>query len=147
LPSPYGPLSPTAETLSDPDPFRRDIPSPLPHYPRGRLGSQTSWLTSTNGSQTTLTAWSYPTHHEGTLQNASTPDLHTALNRPTTPALANAQVLGGYGYAPGSLEAEKGLAALATPSGTQIDISISRLFTWLVTIWVPLVCLTSIHRV
>jgi hypothetical protein len=53
------------------------------------------------------------------------------LNRPTTPALANAQVLGGYGYAPGSLEAEKGLAALATPSGTQIDISISRLFTWL----------------
>jgi len=142
LPSPYGPLSPTSETLSDPDPFRRDIPSPLPNYPRGRLGSQNSWLTSTNGSHTTLTAWSYPTaYHEGTPSTPSTPDLHSTINRPVTPALANAQVLGGYGYAPGSLEAEKGLAALATPSGTHIDISISRLLTWLVTIWVPLVSL------
>jgi hypothetical protein len=140
LPSPYGPLSPTSETLSDPDPFRRDIPSPLPKYPRERLGSQNSWLTSTNGSNTTLTAWSYPSQHEGTLRNTSTPDLHAALNRSTTPALANAQVLGGYGYAPGNLEAEKGLAALATPSETPINISLSRLFTWLIIIWVPLVC-------
>ena len=145
LPSSYSPSSPTAETLSDPDPFRRDIPSPLPNHPRERLGSQTSWLTSTNRSRTTLSAWSYPTHYEGTIRNASTPDLSTALNSPTTPALANAQVLGGYGYAPGSLEAETGLAALATPSGTQIDISISRFFTWLVAIWVPFVCFSILH--
>lgn len=145
LPSPYGPLSPTAVSLSDPDPFRRE-PSPLPDlpdHPRGRFGSQTSWLTSTNGSQTTLSAWSYPTtHHEGTIRNASTIDLHTpltAVSRPVTPAMANAQVLGGYGYAPGSLEAEKGLAALAAPPGTTIDISAYRLIGWLLTVWIPLV--------
>ncbi|RDB19888.1 hypothetical protein Hypma_012825 [Hypsizygus marmoreus] len=142
LPSPYGPLSPTAETLSDPDPFRRDVPSPLPDHPRVRLGSQTSWLTSTNGSQTTISAWSYPASmHEGTIRNASTPDIHTALtavSRPATPQMANAQVLGGYGYAPGSLEAEKGLAAFAAPPGTTIDISMLRLLGWLIIIWVPL---------
>ncbi|TFK43801.1 hypothetical protein BDQ12DRAFT_643459 [Crucibulum laeve] len=142
LPSPYGPLSPTAETLSDPDPFRRDVPSPLPHLPRDRLGSQNSWLTSSNGSHTTVTAWSYPTsHHEGTVRNASSPDLHTALtavSRPVTPAMANAQVLGGYGYAPGSIEAEKGLEALATPSGTTVDISMYPALGWFITIWLPL---------
>lgn len=142
LPSPY-PLSPTSETLNDPDPFRRDVPTPVPSHPRECLGSQNSWLTSTSGSHPTLTAWSYPTHPEGSLRITCSHDLHAALNRPATPALANAQVLGGYGYAPGSLEAEKGLAALAAPSGTQIDISTSRLFTWLMTIWVPLVCFNS----
>lgn len=143
LPSPYGPISP-ADILGDPDPFRRDNPSPLPDHPRVRLGSQTSWLTSTNGSQTTLSAWSYPaTYREGSIRNASSPDLHTALtavSRPATPAMANAQVLGGYGYAPGSLEAEKGLAALAAPPGTTIDISLFRSIGWLIIIWVPLVC-------
>lgn len=152
LPSPYGPLSPTSEALSDPDPFRRDIPNSLPsspmsrspsppspplHYPRERLGSQSSWLTSTNGSHTTLTAWSYPTTHEESLRNASTPDLHIASTRHGMPALAKAQVLGGYGYAPGSLES---LAALATFSSSQIDIPVSRAFAWLATIWIPFVC-------
>ncbi|GLB34088.1 hypothetical protein LshimejAT787_0109720 [Lyophyllum shimeji] len=139
LPSPYGPLSPA---LSDPDPFRREAPSPLPDQPRVRLGSQTSWLTSTNGSHTTMSAWSYPASvREGTIRNVSTPDLHTALtavSRPATPQLANARVLGGYGYAPGSLEAEKGLAALAAPPGTTLDISMTRLIGWLIIIWVPL---------
>ncbi|KAF8076690.1 hypothetical protein FPV67DRAFT_1649473 [Lyophyllum atratum] len=142
LPSPYGPLSATAETLTDPDPFRRDTPSPLPDHPRTRLGSQTSWLTSSNGSHQTMSAWSYPaSNREGTLRNASTTDLHTpltAISRPTTPQMANAQVLGGYGFAPGSLEAEKGLAALATPPGTTIDISMIRLLGWLIVIWVPI---------
>ncbi|KAF5387916.1 hypothetical protein D9615_000648 [Tricholomella constricta] len=142
LPSPYGPLSPTAEDLSDPDPFRRESPSPLPDHPRVRLESQTSWLTSTNGSHTTMSAWSYPASvREGTIRNASTLDLHTPLtagSRPVTPQLANAQVLGGYGFAPGSLEAEKGLAALAAPSGTTLDISMIRLLGWLIIIWVPI---------
>lgn len=144
LPSPYGPLSPTAEVLSDPDPFRRDGPSPVPHFPRDRLGSQNSWLTSTNGSQTTLSAWSYPTtHYEGTIRSPSVQDLNAPLNggsRPITPAMANAQVLGGYGFAPGSYEAEKGLAALAAPVGTNMEISVYRTIGWLFTIWVPLVC-------
>lgn len=146
LPSPYGPLSPTAQILSDPDPFRRDSPTPLPDHPRQRLGSQTSWLTSTNGSHVTLSAWSYPTSHhsEGTIRNGSSPDLRTDLlpsvTRPATPAMANAQVLGGYGFAPGSLEAEKGLAALAAPPGTEINISVYRAVGWMITVWVPLVC-------
>ncbi|KAF9062522.1 hypothetical protein BDP27DRAFT_1427856 [Rhodocollybia butyracea] len=32
LPSLYGPLSPTSESLSEPNPFRR-MPSPLPQHP------------------------------------------------------------------------------------------------------------------
>lgn len=111
------------------------------------MGSQTSWLTSTNASQATMSAWSYPTthHQEGTVRSGgSSPDLRTDLlrnttPRPLTPAMANAQVLGGYGFAPGSVEAEKGLAALAAPAGTEIDISAYRAVGWLVTIWVPLV--------
>lgn len=142
LPSPYGPISPTAEDLNDPDPFRRDMPSPLPNQPRGRLDSQTSWLTSSNGSQTTLSAWSYPaTVYEGSIRNVSSPDFQTALtavSRPVTPAMANAQVLGGYGYAPGNTEAEKGLASLAAPPGTNLNISVYPAIGWFLTIWVPL---------
>ncbi|KAJ8698800.1 hypothetical protein PTI98_005470 [Pleurotus ostreatus] len=149
LPSPYGPLSPTAEALGDPDPFRR-IPTPLPEHPRQRFGSQTSWLTSVDGSQPTLSAWSFPASsvHEGTIRmnasNASIADLHaellpsTAVSRPNTPALSNAQVLGGYGYAPGTYEAEKGLAALATSSSTSLDVSLYKAAGWLLMIWVPL---------
>ncbi|KAF9498836.1 hypothetical protein BDN71DRAFT_1411815 [Pleurotus eryngii] len=149
LPSPYGPLSPTAEALGDPDPFRR-IPTPLPEHPRQRFGSQTSWLTSVDGSQPTLSAWSFPASsvHEGTIRmnasNASIADLHaellpsTAVSRPNTPALSNAQVLGGYGYAPGTYEAEKGLAALATSSSTSLDVSMYKAAGWLLMIWVPL---------
>ena len=142
LPSPFGPISPTSAGLADEDPFRRDLP-PLPTHPRTRLGSQSSWLTSSNGSQTTITSWSYPTtHYEGTIPNVSTPDLQTALTsteaRPITPALADAQVLGGYGYAPGGLEAEKGLVALATHPGT-IEISLRTVLGWSIMIWLPLV--------
>lgn len=144
LPSPYGPLSPTAESLSDPDPFRRDVPSPVPNFPRVRMESQTSWLTSTNGSHDTVSAWSYPaSHHEGTIRNISSPDLNTPLtavnSRPVTPNMANAQVLGGYGFATGGLEAEKGLSALATPSDMTIEVSIYHAIGWLILIWVPVV--------
>lgn len=148
LPSPYAPTSPTSASLTDADPFRRDLPQ-LPNCPRTRLGSQSSWLTSSNGSHTTITSWSYPTtHYEDTIPNASTPDLQTALatavTRPTTPALADAQVLGGYGYAPGSLEAERGLAALAAPPGTIINISLYNALGWLIMIWLPHVSLLFI---
>jgi len=155
LPSPYGPVSPA---LAETDPFRRDLP-PLPHQQKPRFGSQSSWLTSSAGSHTTVTSWSYPTtYHEGTIPNTSTHDLRTAYSpdprisyspdpqttayspepRPVTPAMADAQVLGGYGYAPGGMEAEKGLSSLATP-GTSIQISLLPAFTWSVTIWLPLV--------
>ncbi|KAF8165605.1 hypothetical protein B0H34DRAFT_762895 [Crassisporium funariophilum] len=141
LPSPYGPISPTSAGLAEADPFRRDLP-PLPSHQRTRMGSQSSWLTSSNGSHTTVTSWSYPTtHHEGTIRNGSSPDLHTALTavtRPTTPAMADAQVLGGYGYAPGGLEAEKGLAALAAHPGTTVEISVYPAIGWSIMIWVPL---------
>ena len=143
LPSPFGPTSPTSASLADEDPFRRDLP-PLPNHPRTRLGSQSSWLTSSNGSHTTITAWSYPTtHYEDTTPSVSTPDLHTALTtadtRTNIPALANAQVLGGYGYAPSSLEAENGLAALAAPPGTVINISLYNTLGWSIMILLPLV--------
>ena len=140
LPSSFGPTSPTSAGLADQDPFRRDLP-PLPNHQRTRLGSQSSWLTSSNGSHTTVTTWSYPTtQYENTAPNVSTPDLQTvsAVTRPITPALAEAQVLGGYGYAPGGHEAEKGLVALATPSGT-IDISLYSVLGWSIMIWLPLV--------
>ncbi|KAJ7228232.1 hypothetical protein GGX14DRAFT_611844 [Mycena pura] len=145
LPS-SGPLSPTAQSLSDPDPFRREVP---PEIPRQRLGSQTSWLTSTNGSQASLSAWSYPTTRRPDEQegdhNASTNNLnaallpsHTAVTRPSTPALANAKVLGGYGFAPVNPDAEKSLAALAVAPGATIDITVYRALGWLIIIWLPL---------
>ncbi|KAJ7246534.1 hypothetical protein B0H12DRAFT_756810 [Mycena haematopus] len=145
LPTPYGPLSPTAQSLSDPDPFHRDTIDPRP-----RLDSQTSWLTSTNGShRTVISAWSYPTtHHQeehgspnGSTHNLNAellPSSHTAVTRPTTPAMANAKVLGGYGFAPAITDAEKNLAALATLPGATIDISVYRAIGWLITIWIPL---------
>ncbi|KAF7355707.1 hypothetical protein MSAN_01488500 [Mycena sanguinolenta] len=145
LPSLYGPLSPTAQSLSDPDPFHRDTLEPRP-----RLDSQTSWLTSTNGShRTVISAWSYPTTHheerEGT-PNSSTnnlnaellPSSHTALSRPATPAMASAKVLGGYGFSPAVVDSEKNLAALAAAPGATVDISVYRAIGWLITIWVPL---------
>ncbi|KAJ4496843.1 hypothetical protein C8R41DRAFT_909392 [Lentinula lateritia] len=141
LPSPHGPLSPTSESLSEPDPFRR-IPSPLPHHPRERfLGSQNSWLSSSNGSHTTLSAWSYPATQAESVHNASSPNLHTTLlpssgaisSRPVTPALSNAQVLGGYGYK----DSEKEGGSTPLP-GTNLDVSIYRSIGWLILIWVPL---------
>jgi hypothetical protein len=130
------PSSPTDALSSDPDPFRRDAPA------RPRLGSQSSWLTSPSGSQISLSAWSYPTSHQGGI---SAVDLNAELlpqcNRPLTPALSSARVLGGYGY---EADSERGIASLAY-NGNDVDISIYRYVCWMVTIWVPLVsppCLT-----
>ncbi|KAF9567369.1 hypothetical protein CPC08DRAFT_814238 [Agrocybe pediades] len=147
LPSPYGPASPA---LAESDPFRRDLP-PLPHQQKPRFGSQSSWLTSSAGSHTTITSWSYPTtYHEGTIHDIDTQDLRTAYSpdplttayspepRPVTPAMADAQVLGGYGYAPAVVEVEKGLASLATHGSATVQISLLPAFTWSVTIWLPL---------
>ncbi|KAG6331516.1 hypothetical protein ID866_7573 [Astraeus odoratus] len=132
LPSPYRPSSsPTYVISEDPDPFRRDVPS------RPRLGSQSSWLTSSAGTHPTMSAWSFPpTHHGG-----SVVDVHAELipppaaSRPATPAaLATAQVLGGYGY---TGDSEKGIASLAV-NEPGIDISYARYVSWLLSIWVPL---------
>ncbi|KAJ7068701.1 hypothetical protein C8F01DRAFT_978000 [Mycena amicta] len=142
LPSTYGPLSPTAQDLSDPDPFRREEPQARP-----RLGSQTSWLTSTNGSQTAISAWSYPTTHKpDDPRNASTNNVNaallqsnTAVTRPNTPALAEAKVLGGYGFSPAAPDAEKSLAGLAVAPGATIDITLTGALGWLLLITVPFI--------
>jgi hypothetical protein len=152
LPTQYcsTPPSPTAESLHDPDPFRRHSPANSmvdlqPGQQRPRFGSQTSWLTSSQGSHTTLTAWSFPaTHYDnGSMQDIPTSSaglLAPPTPRPSTPAVSSAQVLGGYGYNP-THESEKGiaLAKLAAPPGTEVDISIWRLVGWLVMIWTPMV--------
>ncbi|KAG1877487.1 hypothetical protein F4604DRAFT_1757834 [Suillus subluteus] len=128
LPSSH-PSSPTDALSSDPDPFRRDTPT------RPRLGSQSSWLTSPSGSQISHSAWSYPTSHQG---GVSAVDLNAELlpqcNRPLTPALSSARVLGGYGY---QGDSERGLASLAY-NGNDVDISMYRYACWMMTIWVPL---------
>lgn len=142
LPSPYA--TGGGDCLGDPDPFRRDVPTPVydNYHCRQRLDSQTSWLTSSNGSQTNISAWSYPTTpNEGSIRNLSTPDLHTPLtmagSRSTTPALADAQVLGGYGYAPGSTQAERGLKAIPASSSSVTEVTTGRILGWLVAIWLP----------
>jgi hypothetical protein len=141
LPSPYGA---TSETLSgDPDPFRRDLP-PLPNHPRGRLDSQTSWLTSSYGTQPTLSAWSFPpSQHEGSLhspslRSPSVQDFHSNPSRPATPALATAQVLGGYGYGPGN-KSDGSLSSLAAPAGAEINVSLRSVIGWFISLWLPLV--------
>lgn len=141
LPMPYRPVSPTSASVADdPDPFRRSVPQ-VP-----RMGSQSSWLTENSASQTTLTAWSYPTTRPGT-PAPGTADVHTdllpstAVSRPHTPALSSA-VLGGYGYAPTPVThgaAEKALAAFSTAPAKDMDVSAQRIIGWLVIIWVPLV--------
>ncbi|KAI5999860.1 hypothetical protein F5J12DRAFT_270440 [Pisolithus orientalis] len=131
LPSPYRPsTSPTFVISEDPDPFRRDVPS------RPRLGSQSSWLTSSAGTHPTISAWSFPATPHG----ESVVDVRAGLlpaapgSRPATPAaLSTAQVLGGYGY---TADSEKGIESLAT-KGSGVDISYSRYVFWLLSIWVP----------
>ncbi|KAK0207001.1 hypothetical protein DFS33DRAFT_1472195 [Desarmillaria ectypa] len=147
LPLPYSPTSPASASLGDPDPFRREAPTPLPEHPRNRLDSQTSWLTSSNGSHTTMSAWSFPptVHDDASVHSSSTVNLHTqllpsgtAVSRPPTPAMSSAQVLGGYGYTPNHKDTEKNLSSLATTSGTPLDISIYRAIGWLIVIWAPM---------
>ncbi|KAI6046837.1 hypothetical protein EDC04DRAFT_2627739 [Pisolithus marmoratus] len=123
--------SPTYVISDDPDPFRRDVPS------RPRLGSQSSWLTSSAGTHPTVSAWSFPTAHNV----ESVVDIRAGLlphaapaSRPATPAaLSTAQVLGGYGY---TGDSEKGIASLAA-KGSGVDISYSRYAFWLLSIWIP----------
>lgn len=147
LPSHYRPASVTSTIMgNDPDPFRREAPSAQTLvYPGSIVGSQGSWLSSPSASQVTLSQWSYPT----TRPDASMPDLRADLLqaqhlRPGTPAMANAQVLGGYGagYAPGGIETEKGLASFAVTNSTNIDVSVYRAIGWMITIWVPFVSLS-----
>jgi len=136
LPSAYGA---TSETLSgDPDPFRRDLP-PLPDQPRGRLGSFTSWMTSTDGTRTTAPAWSFPPTDGGSC-TPSVQDFQTAVSRsrPTTPALATAQVLGGYGFGPHNTS-EEGLHSLAAPEGAEVNLSLHPVIGWFISVWLPLV--------
>lgn len=148
LPS-YGLASSATHHFGDPDPFRKDGLPPVPEQPRVRLDSQTSWLTSTKGSHTTMSAWSYPTSvRGGSIHNASSLDLRTLTpvssgSRTGKPRLATAQVLGGYGFVRGAREVEKGLAAFAAPLGTIIDMSALHLFGWLLYVWVPLASLLS----
>ncbi|KAI0940092.1 hypothetical protein AcV5_001290 [Taiwanofungus camphoratus] len=137
LPAPYRPSSPTsAEVNDDPDPFRRT-------EPRDRTGSQSSWLTEPSTYQPSLTAWSFPTTRPGTPPSASTADLHTDLLPSTavsrlTPAMASAQVLGGYGYDPEAARSESRMGALASVPSNDLNISVYRIISWFATIWVPL---------
>ena len=129
--------TPTCIITEDPDPFRRDVPS------RPRLGSQSSWLTSSAATHPTLSAWSFPpTQHDG-----SVADLHAGLlspgmaSRPATPAaLSTAKVLGGYGY---TADSEKGITSLAV-ADPSVDISYAKYLTWILSIWVPVVCMTRL---
>ncbi|KZP04567.1 hypothetical protein FIBSPDRAFT_843788 [Athelia psychrophila] len=138
MPSPYRTSVSTTILGNDPDPFRRDTPSPHPSSANSVSGG--SWLTSPSASQATISQWSYPTaaNHE-----QSCHDLHADLlpshSRPSTPAMANAHVLGGYGagYAPGSVEAEQGLASLSM-EGNAIDVSPYRALGWVFMVWLPL---------
>jgi hypothetical protein len=133
LPSPYSRISPTAGAiaLDDSDPFCRDIP-------RARLGSQTSWLTSTNGSHMSMSAWSFSTHGPS-FYSASMHDVHTSstmASRHNKPVLGNAQVLGGYGYAPSEV------GKRSTVSGMDFDVSIGRNLSWFFLVLVPYVSLS-----
>ena len=135
LPSSYG-TSTLAD--SDPDPFRRDLPL-TPNTPRGRFDSQCSWLTSTNGSHTTSPAWSFPPSHDGaSFRSPSIMDHLAVDSRPTTPALATAKVLGGYGFDPHD-KSQGSLDSLAAPEGAEVSISFRHIIGWSVSVWLPLV--------
>ncbi|OSX59418.1 hypothetical protein POSPLADRAFT_1184158 [Postia placenta MAD-698-R-SB12] len=133
LPSPYrtGSSPTSAQFHDDPDPFRSE--------PRDRpLGSQASWLTENSSYQPTLTAWSFPTSRPSSPPpSATTPGPQTELLPSTTaarstPIMANAQVLGGYGY-----DTEKHTNGLALAPAADIDVSVKRTIGWLITIWIP----------
>ncbi|KAI0638426.1 hypothetical protein C8Q77DRAFT_1215235 [Trametes polyzona] len=138
LPAPYRPTSTTSAHInSDPDPFKRQAP---------RMGSQSSWLTEPSTYQPTLSNWSFPTSHPpspppsaATLPGLGTDMLpSTAVSRPLTPAMASAEVLGGYGYVGESGEAEKGLNSFSSQASSDLDMTFYRTAGWLLMIWVPL---------
>lgn len=137
LPSPYRAATPADQ---DPDPFNAKPQAP-------RMGSQSSWLTEPSVSQATLSAWSFPASQPDS-PASSRIDLetgllnHTGETRPSTPALTNARVLGGYGSSPVPMSlsgSEKGLASLSAPPVKGIEVSMFRVIGWLVSIWFPLV--------
>ena len=143
IPSPYRPSSPASSLHDDPDPFRA-----TPAVPR--MGSQSSWLSEPSTAPSTMTAWSFPTTLAATPlpTSSSTLDVRADLlqsherSRPVTPAMSNAQVLGGYGYSPTPVSlgmVEKGLSAFTAAPAKNIDVSIYRLLGWLVLVWTPLV--------
>ena len=112
--SPYWFNAPSSPDLSIPQAFGSI--SPLSYHPSSsptcvlpihsvvmlsshpRLGSQTSWPTSSAGTHPTMSAWSFPPTQRG----GSVVDMHAKLlppavpSRPTTPvALYTVQILGG----------------------------------------------------
>ncbi|OSD04594.1 hypothetical protein PYCCODRAFT_1466053 [Trametes coccinea BRFM310] len=138
LPAPYRPASITSAHINDDhDPFKRQAP---------RMGSQSSWLTEPSVYQPTLSNWSFPTTHPpspppsaATLPGLGTDMLpSTAVSRPLTPAMASAEVLGGYGYVPENSQAEKGFNSFSSTSSGDLDMTIYRTIGWLLMIWVPL---------
>ncbi|KAI0331260.1 hypothetical protein GY45DRAFT_642787 [Cubamyces sp. BRFM 1775] len=138
LPAPYRPASTTSAHINDdPDPFKRQAP---------RMGSQSSWLTEPSTYQPTLSNWSFPSTHPpspppsaATLPGLGTDMLpSTAVSRPMTPAMASAEVLGGYGYVPENSQAEKGFNSFSSTSSGDLDMTIYRTIGWMLMIWVPL---------
>ncbi|RDX53848.1 hypothetical protein OH76DRAFT_1431845 [Lentinus brumalis] len=137
LPAPYRPKSTTSVQINnDPDPFKKQAP---------RMGSQSSWLTEPSQYQASLSNWSFPTTHPPSPPPtaASLPGLgtdllpSTAVSRPTTPAMASAEVLGGYGYNPEAAQAEKGFHSFSSTASRDLDMSVFRTAGWLMMIWVP----------
>ena len=137
LPEPYRPASTTsAQINSDPDPFKRQAP---------RNGSQSSWLTEPSQYQPTLSNWSFPTTRApsppptaASLPALGTDQLpSTAVSRPHTPAMASAEVLGGYGYVPEAAQAEKGFSSFSSSASGDLDMTVFRTGSWLLMIWVP----------
>lgn len=140
LPAPYRPRSATSAQINDdPDPFKRQVP---------RMGSQSSWLTEPSQYGPSLSNWSFPTTRAPSPPPtaASLPALgtdllpSTAVSRPTTPAMASAEVLGGYGYTPEAAQAEKGFSSFSSSSSGDLDMSVFRTAGWLFMIWVPQAC-------
>lgn len=138
LPLPYSRASPC---MADPDPFRRDTPRP-------RLGSQTSWLTSSDGSRSTMSAWSFPTttKNEPSIYTPSMRGCHissTLVSQSIDPVLGGAQVLGGYGFKPSQVE--KAVPLCSSPPCSALDVSLIRNVGWFLFILVPYVSTTSIR--
>ncbi|KAF6762004.1 hypothetical protein DFP72DRAFT_1164870 [Ephemerocybe angulata] len=116
LPSGYG----TSETLTggDPDPFRRDLP------PSPRPSSRTPWLPDLLDD-----LYSGLSYHGPRLVIPSRPLM--------SPALATAQVLGGYGFGPHG-SSEEGLSSLAAAEGADVKISPRHVIGWFISVWLPL---------
>jgi hypothetical protein len=134
VPPLLSPYSQASSSLADPDPFRKNAPRP-------RMGSQTSWLTSTNGSHTSMSAWSFPaTENELSIYAPRVLDCRTpstSVSRSGTPALRGAQVLGGYGH--GTNEVRKGVSHSSGAFNTTVDVSLIRNLAWFLLVLVPYV--------